>query len=85
MTGKSVGWVADQSVGPIVRMITGSNPSKLLTIVVPKSGYIKNAGDMATTFGNHWKHPVENLKNLLITGEGKDGLIRSVFSNVMVA
>ncbi len=34
-SGKTVGWVADQSVGPVVRMLTGNNPSNLLSLAVP--------------------------------------------------
>lgn len=80
---KSVGWVADQSVGPVVRILTGNNPSNLLSLAIPKSGYLKGAKDVGSKFANHWKHPVSNWRDLVITWEWEGGFLGKVFKNVL--
>jgi hypothetical protein len=87
VTGKSVGWVADQSVGPVVRMLTGNNPSNLLSLAVPWKWYTEKAMQYGKELGVHWKNPVRNSINLLFTWEKKEWqwAIASIAKNVIFA
>lgn len=85
--GKPMSWLADQSVGPVFRMITGNNPSGILWLLNPMGGWKGKASTYGHNLVEHWKSPVKNSINLLIAWERKDGkgVLWAVAKNVLVA
>jgi len=83
----SVKWLADQSVGPVFRMVTGNNPGALLSLVNPMGWWGGKASTYWKNLAEHWKHPVRNIVNLTITWERKDGqwFISAIGRNVVFA
>ena len=76
-----------KSMTKMFRMITGNNPSGILWILNPMGGWKGKASTYGHNFLEHWKSPVKNSINLLITWERKDGkgVLWSVAKNVLFA